>query len=378
VKPLPIAPGHPESDEPLSAEQADHFESVALPRLSERTQAQYGLPKNSSESVTGDDGWGSRPANERSASTDSSSSGDPAQSSFIGQATSGSAADEEENDTNSTDSLFGDSMSTASGAPVDERGGTVADENGTSPVQAGGVTVSDEELRRRGLTHDDVRFLTRILDVMNGDDPDYTLLDSMRVFENDFEDLDVQRLIDQNLLEAGRACGRKYYTVLPTGRQLLGQTLRVGPGQGDVGEKTPHKVGVKLLELWLDARGDVVTVEPYYEYDEETVFDVAGFDADGDLVWVGEVELSSNNTHAPVNDYDKLSEVDANAVWAFNRRETAIEVLDRLSEADRIERSVSGRAARSFSDIREAVESMDAPGLTTIRSFKKLDQEFDS
>jgi len=68
------------------------------------------------------------------------------------------------------------------------------------------------------------------------------------------------------------------------------------------------------------------------------VFDVAGLDADGELVWVGEAELASNNKHAPVDDYDKQSAVDANAVWAFNRRETAVEVLDRLSEADRIEK----------------------------------------
>jgi len=135
---------------------------------------------------------------------------------------------------------------------------------------------------------------------------------------------------------------------------------------------------VKLLELWLDSRDDVAKVESYYEYDQETVFDVVGLDADGDLVWVGEAELASNNKHAPVDDYDKQSAVDANAVWAFNRRETAVEVLDCLSEADRIESSVNGRAARSFSDIREAVESFDAAGLTTIRSFNKLDQEFNS
>ncbi|RDZ36095.1 hypothetical protein C5B86_19855, partial [Haloferax sp. Atlit-19N] len=104
----------------------------------------------------------------------------------------------------------------------------------------------------------------------------------------------------------------------------------------------------------------------------------AGFDADGELVWVGEAELASNNKHAPVDDYDKQSAVDANAVWAFNRRETAVEVLDCLAEADRIEHSVGGRAARRFSDIREAVESLNAEGMTTIRSFNKLDEEFNS
>nr|WP_244879990.1 ATP-binding protein [Natronorubrum tibetense] len=384
VKPLPIAAGHPESGSSLSVEQEDHFETVALPRLSEQTQSQYGLAETSSESEAADnEGWGSRPNDARSISAESASPVDSTQSSFIGQATSGSVADDEgENKADTTNLLFGDPESTASEEPTGEEVETAVDENGSSPlqspVQAGGVTVPDDELRRRGLTHDDVRFLTRILDVMNGDAPDHTLLDSMSAFKNDFDDLDVQRLVDQDLLEEGRACGRKYYTVLPAGRELLGQKLKVGPGQGDIGEKTPHKVGVKLLGLWLEARDDVEKVEPYYEYDEDTVFDVAGLDTDGELVWVGEAELASNNKHAPVDDYDKQSRVDANAVWAFNRRETAVEVLDHLAEADRIESSVSGRAARSFSDIREAVESFDAAGLTTIRSFNKLDQEFNS
>lgn len=378
VKPLPIAAGHPESDEPLSVEQEDHFESVALPRLSERTQTQYGLAEAPSESETTDDeGWGSRPNAGQSASAGSANPVDSTQSSFIGQATSGSAADEErEKDADTINSLFGNMGSVESEESAAEEETNPVDENGSSPVQAGGVTVSDDELRRRGLTHDDIRFLTRVLDVMNRDASNHGLMDSMSALKDDFDDLDVQRLIDQDLLEEGRACSRKYYTVLPAGRELLGQKLKVGPGQGDIGEKTPHKVGVKLLELWLEARDEVVQVEPYYEYDEETVFDVAAFDADGELVWVGEAELPSNNKHAPVDDYDKQSAVDANVVWAFNRRETAVEVLDRLAEADRIESSVNGRAARRFSDIREAVESFDAEGMTTIRSFNKLDEEF--
>jgi len=66
------------------------------------------------------------------------------------------------------------------------------DENGSSPVQAGGVTVSDDELRRRGLTHDDIRFLTRVLDVMNRDAPNHGLMDSMSAFKDDFDDLETR------------------------------------------------------------------------------------------------------------------------------------------------------------------------------------------
>jgi DNA-binding PadR family transcriptional regulator len=210
---------------------------------------------------------------------------------------------------------------------------------------------------------------------MNREDTEYTLLDSMRPLRDEFEELNLQHLIDQNLVEDASACSRKYYTVLPAGRELLGEKLQVGPGLGDVGEKTPHKVGVRLLELWLQQQDEVAHIAPYHEHNGDTVFDVAGFDENDELVWVGEAELPSNNIHAHSDDYDKLCSVDADAIWAFNNRETAVEVLDRLADADRIEESVSGRDARSFSTIRDAIADFDAAGMTTVQGFKNLDQE---
>jgi len=70
---------------------------VVLPWLSERTQVQYGVAETTSESETAEDeGWGSRPNDEGSTSVDSPSPTDSSQSSFIGQAASGSATTEEE------------------------------------------------------------------------------------------------------------------------------------------------------------------------------------------------------------------------------------------------------------------------------------------
>ncbi|WP_049917004.1 ATP-binding protein [Halogeometricum pallidum] len=382
VKPLAIAPGHPESDEPLSVEQEDHFETVALPRLSERTQAKYGLTSSQdTTSPSEEESWGSESTDTTDGLTEQTDSHDSTQSSFLGEmSTDATSNPEDETEvSDATDRPFGSEPTADQDTEsMSETDSSVQTENGSTPVEAGGVTVPDEELRRRGLSRDDIRFLNCVLDVMNGDSSEYTLLDTMTSFREQFDDVDVQRLIDQNLLEEAPACRRKYYTVLPAGRELLGQKLAVGPGQGDIGEKTPHKVGVKLLEQWLQNQDDVARVATYYEYDEETVFDVAAFNADSELVWVGEAELPSNNRHAPVEDYDKLSDVDASAVWAFNKRETAVEVLDRLAEADRIESSVSGRAARSFADIRDTVESFDAAGLTTLRGFHTLDGEFNS
>ncbi|WP_096396400.1 ATP-binding protein [Halorubrum trapanicum] len=383
LKPLPIAPGHPESDQPLTEPQEDHFESVSRPRMVERTQAQHGLTEpTESDTDPEETGWGSSGAETTGAAADGDSKTDPTQSAFISKSTTEDAStsttptetdSDPDADESEMSSLFGQATETDEDPAGDQAG---QPENGATPVQESSVPVPDDELRQRGLSRDDVRFLNRVLDVMNREDDEYTLLDRMSQLRDEYDDLHIERLTEQDLLEADSAAGRKYYTVLPDGRDLLGRELKAGPGAGDLGEKTPHKVGVRLLELWFHQQDNVVRVDPYYETDDCTVLDVAGFDEDGDLVWAGEAELASNNRHAPVEDYDKLSAVDADAIWAFNNRETALDVLDSLADADRIDERVSGRAARSFTTIRDAVDEFDAAGLTTVRGFKNLDQDF--
>ncbi|GAD53449.1 hypothetical protein MBEHAL_2209 [Halarchaeum acidiphilum MH1-52-1] len=73
-----------------------------------------------------------------------------------------------------------------------------------------------------------------------------------------------------------------------------------------------------------------------------------------------------------------MGAVDAEAVWAFNNRETALDILDQLADQDRIEQRVTGRDARSFTKIRAAVDDLDASGLTTLRSFNTLDEDYNA
>jgi DNA helicase HerA-like ATPase len=383
LTPLPIAPGHPESDQPLTDAQEDHFESVLRSRMLERTQAQYGLTDPTESNTTPEEtGWGSSGAETTESVDDDDAATDLTQSAFINESTTADAStattqpetdSDPDGDEAAISPLFGQAAETDEESE-DHQG--VQPGNGAKPVQESSVPVPDDELRQRGLNHDDTRFLSRVLDVMNREDSEYTLLDRMSQLEYEYDELHLERMTEQELLDADSAAGRKYYTVLPAGRDFLGRELKTGPGEGDLGEKTPHKVGVRLLELWLQKQDDVVRVEPYYEIDDGTVLDVAGFNADGNLIWAGEAELASNNRQAPVDDYDKLSAVDADAIWAFNSRETALDILDILADADRIDESVSGRAARSYVTIRDAVDELDASGLTTVQSFKNLDQEF--
>jgi len=103
------------------------------------------------------------------------------------------------------------------------------------------------------------------------------------------------------------------------------------PNRGlEILEKTPHKVGVELLVRWLETLEEVDRVERYYQQSSETIFDVAAFDDGNELVWVGEVEMTSNNAEAVVSDYEKMAAVDADAVWAFPSRDDAREIANVL------------------------------------------------
>ncbi|MBP1955866.1 DNA helicase HerA-like ATPase [Halarchaeum rubridurum] len=367
MKPLPIAEGHPESDTPLTEMEASQFESVTLPRIVERTQQQYGLSAESDTAA--DDGWGSGSDNSTSPEEETTHSESTMLSGSPNETSSDSTATE-------SSPLLGGGDSTDNSEVSAPELASSESEADTSPVDAGGVSVPDAELERRGLSRDNARFLQDVLDVMNGADDAQSLLEPMSTLQDGRDELDIDRLVDQNLLSKTLVCRRTYFTVLPAGRELLGQKLAIGPGKGDIGERTPHKVGVELLRRWIQDRDDVTRVATYVEHDADTVFDVAGFDDDETLVWVGEAELPSHNRVAPIEDYEKMSRVDAEAVWAFNNRETALDILDQLADQDRINQRVTGRDARSFTKIRAVVDDLNAPGLTTLRSFNTLDEAY--
>lgn len=226
------------------------------------------------------------------------------------------------------------------------------------------------------MTQDDVRFLKRVLDAMNGDLPGFSLLEGMSELGEGLEELDVSRLVKRNLLEVDRASRRRYYTVLPAGRRLLGETVSAGPGTGDIGEKTPHKVGVELLARRAEQQDGIARVERYYEGENDTMFDVVAFDESDDIAWVGEVELVSNDREAPVRDFDKMAQVDANAAWVFRNRRDALSIIDILASVGKIP-PVTGRNRKSIERIRNRIESQKVPGMTTISTFQEIDSELE-
>ncbi|WP_114579424.1 helicase HerA domain-containing protein [Saliphagus sp. LR7] len=406
---LPIISGHPESDEPLSATEQARFDKEILPEVIERTDEEYGLDVPTHEDTLEWSEWGDSP------SGGGRSIGSPPEPD-TGSRSSPEASREPETEQAGTPGLNAESDSesdTQSASPETEaeetddpleqstfeeiEDGEDADsgedtesesENEESPDGPTGGSffsshtedtdtnpIDDETLRARGLSRDDATFLKRVLDAMNRDFPGYTLLEGMDQLQGDLPQLDVDLLIERGLLEKERVNRRTYYTILPEGRELLDDTVTAEAGVGDLGEKTPHKVGVELLFHWVTDQESIERVERYYQQDPETIFDVAGFDATGDLIWVGEVEMASNNPTAVVDDYDKMAAVDAEAVWAFPSRDDAPATVNLLAEHDRVSGRVSGRTARSIAQIQERVTELDADGLTTVQTFRRLGDE---
>jgi hypothetical protein len=197
----------------------------------------------------------------------------------------------------------------------------------------------------------------------------------MTKLRDGFEEIDTGSLEERGFIESHRVCRRRYYTVTPDGRKLIGKKLRAMPGRGDLGEKTPHKVGVEMLRTWFEQKSVIQRAEKYYEYDPDTIIDAVAFDEDDGIAWVGEVERSSNNADSTEKDYQQLQSVDASAVWAFKNKTEAIEILNVLIERDCIDLELTTTITKSFPKMQEAVENMNDDGMSRILRFSDLNEE---
>jgi hypothetical protein len=242
-----------------------------------------------------------------------------------------------------------------------------------SPLPAAYSPKTDEELDELGLTRDDEHFLLLVLQAMNRDLEDYSLLKSMAPLRDEAGDPDVDLLKSEGYAEEHLVRGYRYYTVLPDGRRHLERTQTVSPGEGDLGEKTPHKVGVAQLSRAFEMHPDVERVEPYHRASEDVKYDVAGFDQEGHLVRVGEVETPSHNRDSIVDDFTKLRESDGVGVWAVLNGKTAKLVTETLAERGHLSEDVCGRST----DIRDNVAERDIDGLQQLETYSQLDDRLD-
>jgi len=236
--------------------------------------------------------------------------------------------------------------------------------------------IPDDVLDEKGLSEDDVEFLRTVVKAMNGTLEDYSLYESMTSLKNEYDDLHMERLVELGFLEETWAARKTYYTVLPEGREFVDAPLKVGEGQGDLGEKTPHKVGVELLYQYLSNRELINDARKYHEADEETIFDVAAFNIRKDIQKVAEVETESNNPESIVADYEKMAESEAPiAIWVFDNRDTAAHVVEALHTHGLIEDEIPSSATQNSTVLKEYISDQDLPGMTKIWTLTQLYEE---
>ncbi|WP_139203456.1 ATP-binding protein [Halorientalis persicus] len=207
----------------------------------------------------------------------------------------------------------------------------------------------------------------------------------------------VLELVDAGILRDHGKEPHKLYSLAPDGREVIGESysrgVEFGHGAGDLEESAQHVLLVELLRRYFvdefaeDSASAVEQVVPYYELQEgeapaasfmgdgedtaevESVerrrLDVAGLDADGEVVVVGEAERLNNDSHEAIPaDYDKMAACEPEeAIWATLTRTDAHEVLETLNDpADgepRVEKTYSKNTPAR--DIR-----IDTPGATEI------------
>jgi DNA helicase HerA-like ATPase len=340
VRSLPIPEGHPESDTPLS-DRAETVFREELTTVEHRSRASFAIDAGSTP-------IGSGPLGSASASDPSSggTSADWGASSGVQPQTVSESP----------------GQSTPAGAPLpsttdDGSGGD--EESWASPEDDPPAEV----------------VLKRVLAAMNRDLDGYSLLDSMTEIV-DVDGVDVDDLVDDGYLEKHSVCRRRYYSITEQGQRCIPGHLETGEGIGDLGEKTPHKVGVEALRAWLAAKPTVDEVRIYHEHGG-VVYDVAAFAGDS-LAWVGEVETDTNDYESIADDYQKLAAVDAEAVWAVPKKSVATEtVLPALAAADAIPTAPTGQPARTMSELRETVADWDCDGIGSIWGFTGLTEEVD-
>jgi len=136
----------------------------------------------------------------------------------------------------------------------------------------------------------------------------------------------------------------RLYTVPSDGRTAIGESYRsgidYGHGQGDLDESSEHVLGIEITRQYFekayadDPESRVVEVIPYYDLDDQHRLDVAGIDADGEILITAEVERINNDVHRAVpEDYDKMAACSPEeAIWVVMKQADGHKLLAALND----------------------------------------------
>lgn len=242
------------------------------------------------------------------------------------------------------------------------------------------------------------------------DPPEFDLIRDSMVRLQEYTGIsteDIEELIDDGVVNHDTDRPHRLYSLRPDGRKEICEAHRhgiaYGHGAGDLDESSEHVLGVEVAIRWLkqtfveDPDSAVVSVHPYYdlrkgridagaffgdgaEIDEAVEgfehhrLDVAGLDAEGDIIVTMEIERINHDTRRAVpEDFDKMAACEPDeAIWLAMSHAEAHEILaalnDPLEGDPRVEKTYADTSPASAFRI-------DQPGFTDIYTLEQLRDE---
>ncbi|RLM94333.1 hypothetical protein D3D01_15845 [Haloarcula sp. Atlit-7R] len=245
-----------------------------------------------------------------------------------------------------------------------------ADVSLESPIRKNGSLLSREEREELGLSRDDVKFMSLVADAFRDALEGYELTDSMNNFDERAGEPDLEKLQDEGYIDPATVLRQKYYSLTRDGWRLINNGV---PGNkfGDHMEKIGHRVGVFLLSRALSELPGV-TISEYEEHDGET-YDVIGYNEDGSIQFVGEVETQSNNKGAVVDDYQKLAAAPGEAVWASPSHSTLEEVWNTLVDQGVVE--PANRTTDRAQFLQKYLDENEEDGIHKVWTYSQLEEK---
>ena len=211
------------------------------------------------------------------------------------------------------------------------------------------------------LTVQECQFLAAVVTTVNGRHPKFDMLETMKPINSHFSEVDPDQLIDLGYLEKVTENLRVYYTVTEDGQRACGARVAFGEDQGDVNEKTYHKVMVEALARTLAA-------DKSYHYFVKRYTPIFGTDVKPDVVAykddkpavIGEAIWNVSHEHI-VKHYEDFNRFDVEKkIWVVPNLSEAKNILRALYNAGLIDEMPAERNSRSYDDITRATWGDDS------------------
>lgn len=278
-------------------------------------------------------------------------------------------------------------------------------------LQSPGMNLS--EIEAHELNYDELSFLATMLAAMNDElsrNRTYNFRDIRGTYEG--RGADIEKLKREGYVvehQIGRGRGDLTYTVTPKGREAIGDTLKAGPGVGDIGDGMPHRYGADYVQRWFEGREDIAKsssfVQPPVSLDKEALIDLIGWDTDGEPRVIVEVEggmskaekedhgmrdrrPGGHDYQSLLHDHDVMATTKARvetatppeAVWVVRNKAVGRRIVGALADHDRInprKETVQRRYEQdSVWDFNERLSGWGCPGLDAMYTFTTVRDEF--